>query len=155
MWKFTTVHQKKPTPATTPKPSLNLDDDWDYIRQDGNYRSVVQSFVSRVTKYYIHSNQNFAVGLIELSERTKNFCILVLSLGFSNFHTHIIWVSVHCKGQLILKANFQAVVTPKKRTNGVWLYYITTFQVKKRKFVRSFFLENLRLGKLLSKSTDL
>ena len=42
------MHQKKPTPATTPKPSLNPDDDWDYLRQDGNYCSVVQSYTSQV-----------------------------------------------------------------------------------------------------------
>ena len=43
------------------------------------------------------------------------------------------------KGHLISKANYQAVVSPKKQTKGVWLYYITTLQVKKSKLVCSFF----------------
>ena len=59
------------------------------------------------------------------------------------------------KGHLISKANCQAVVSPKKRTKGVSLYYVITLQVKKSKFVCLVYLENLRLDILLSKLTDL
>ena len=49
----------------------------------------------------------------------------------------LITVEVSSKGQLILKANCQAVDSPKKWTNGIWLYYVTTLQVKKANlFVR-------------------
>ena len=47
------------------------------------------------------------------------------------------------KGQLILKANFQAVDSPKKQTNGVWLYYVTTLQVKKGNSSVHFFGESM------------
>ena len=36
-----------------------------------------------------------------------------------------------------MKANCQAIVSPKKWTKGVWLYYVTTLQIKKKQ-IRSF-----------------
>ena len=48
----------------------------------------------------------------------------------------------HTKGQFIPKADWRArraIDSPKKRTNGVWLNYVTTLRGKKNKTVRSFF----------------
>ena len=42
-----------------------------------------------------------------------------------------------CKGHLISKANCQAVVSPKKQTKGIWLYYVVKSK-KANSFVRFF-----------------
>ena len=59
------------------------------------------------------------------------------------------------KGQLISKAIFQAVDSPKKRTDEFPFFDLKSCYVVKSNAVRSFFLEKLRLGNLLSKLPDL
>ena len=68
------MHQKKPTPATTPKPSLNLDDDWDYIRQDGNYCSVALPVLSSKLPSTIYTQINFFKEFFKFSLYTANVC---------------------------------------------------------------------------------
>ena len=59
------------------------------------------------------------------------------------------------KGQLISKANCQAVDFPKKRTNKFAFFDLKSCYVVKSNAVRLFFLENLWLDNLLLKLTDL
>ena len=59
------------------------------------------------------------------------------------------------KGQLISKANCQAVDSPKKRTNEFAFFDFKSCYVVKSNAVRSFLLENLRLDILLSKLSDI
>ena len=68
---------------------------------------------------------------------------LLQAWSFSRCFGGYLSITQRAGDQLISKANCQAVDSPnKKGTNGVWLYYVTTLQVKKSKFVRSFFGES-------------
>ena len=59
------------------------------------------------------------------------------------------------KGQLISKANCQAVDSPKKRTNEFAFFDLKSCYVVKSNAFRSFFFENLRFDNLLLKLTNL
>ena len=69
------------------------------------------------------------------------FCFIHACLQNNTFeepHTRL-WMT---KGHLKPKAGWRArraIDSPKKRMNGVWLYYVTTLHGKKRRAVHSFF----------------
>ena len=80
---------------------------------------------------------------------SQKFCFIILEL-IQHYNSELI------KGQLISKADFQALDSPKKRMDEFPFFdlkscYVLS-KVKRRSFV---FLENLRLGNLLLKFTDL
>ena len=86
---------------------------------------------------WVGVTQNFQL-IVKAKFMLENICFCLLDLPF------VAWASLkYTKGQLILKANCQAVDSPKKTDKRIcffWLEELLRSKVKRRSFV---FLENL------------